>query len=113
MNRMSAIIALDLVGYSRVMSADEHRTIEKVRAVKAQIVDVAIEAAGGHVVKTMGDGLLIEFSSAVAASPRGWKSRTRCSAAKPICPVTNAWCFGWVSMSARSSSMAEISWANT
>ena len=66
--RLTTIVAADLVGYSRLMAADEEGTVNRFRAAKAQVIDPAVEAAGGRIIKTMGDGLLIEFPSPVEAT---------------------------------------------
>lgn len=61
------IVAADLVGYSRMMAHDEERVIERLRGMRAQVVDPAIAAEDGRIIKTMGDGLLVEFPTPVAA----------------------------------------------
>ena len=65
--RLTTILAADLVGYSRLMAADEEGVIARLRAARAEVVDPALAEAGGRIVKTMGDGLLVEFGSPVAA----------------------------------------------
>ena len=65
--RLSAILAVDMVGYSRLIGADEEGTIERQRAHRAELIDPQIANQGGRIVKTMGDGLLVEFASVVDA----------------------------------------------
>ncbi len=65
--RLVPIVSLDVVGYSRLVAHNEHQTLRLVQRVYSVLVDRTIEAAGGKVFKTMGDGLLAEFSSVVAA----------------------------------------------
>ncbi len=65
--RLTTIVAADLAGYSRLMAADEEGVIQRLRDCRAQVIDPAVAGAGGRIVKTMGDGLLIEFSSPVEA----------------------------------------------
>lgn len=65
--RLAAIIAADVVGYSRMIRADEDGTLAALRAMRADVVDPAIAKHNGRIVKLMGDGLLIEFASAVDA----------------------------------------------
>ena len=65
--RLAAIVAADVVGFSRMMAQDEASTIVAVRAVERDILGPVVAARGGRIVKTMGDGFLIEFASAVAA----------------------------------------------
>src|SRR4051794_21698534 len=60
-------MALDVVGYSRLMSADEDRTHGRLRQKLREIVEREAGAESGRVVKTTGDGALIEFASAVQA----------------------------------------------
>lgn len=65
--RLSTILAADLVGYSRLMSANEDQVIRKLRTLRADLIDPMIGQADGRIVKTMGDGLLVEFGSPSAA----------------------------------------------
>jgi TolB-like protein/class 3 adenylate cyclase len=65
--RLAAILAADMVGYSRLMEADETATIARQRAHRAELVDPEISAHNGRIVKTTGDGLLVEFASVVDA----------------------------------------------
>jgi adenylate cyclase len=65
--RLAAILAADVVGYSRLMGADEVGTLAALKAHRREIVDPAIGAHNGRIVKTTGDGLLVEFASAVDA----------------------------------------------
>ncbi len=65
--RLTTILAADLVGYSRLMAADEEGVIGRLQLARAEVVDPALAEAGGRIVKTMGDGLLVEFGSPVAA----------------------------------------------
>ena len=65
--RLAAIVAADVVGYSRMMGQDEEGTLARLRGVLNEIVRPMVSEHGGHIVKTVGDGLLIEFASVVAA----------------------------------------------
>ena len=65
--RLAAILAADVVGYSRMMGADEVGTLRRLRAYRGDLIDPAIAARRGRIVKTTGDGLLVEFPSAVDA----------------------------------------------
>lgn len=65
--RLVTIVAADLVGYSRLVSDDEEGTLERFRHVRETIIDPELKTAGARVIKTMGDGLLVEFSSPVDA----------------------------------------------
>jgi adenylate cyclase len=66
--RLAAIMAADMVGYSRLMEADETGTIARQKVYRSELVDPKIAAEGGRIVKTTGDGLLVEFPSVVAAT---------------------------------------------
>ncbi len=66
-HRLAAIVAADVVGYSRLISADEAGTLAAMRAHRAELWDIETKARGGRVVGTAGDSLLFEFPSAVAA----------------------------------------------
>lgn len=65
--RLVAILAADVVGYSRLMSADESGTLAALKAHREELVDPAIAEHGGRLVKLMGDGALVEFPSVVDA----------------------------------------------
>src|SRR5580658_5010403 len=65
--KMAAILAADVVGFSRMASADEDRTLARLRALRADLVDPTIAGQNGHVFKRTGDGALVEFRSVVEA----------------------------------------------
>ena len=65
--RLSAIFAADVAGYSRLIGADESGTLQGLKAVRAELVDPKIAEHRGRIVKTTGDGLLVEFGSVVDA----------------------------------------------
>ncbi len=65
--RLAAILAVDMVGYSRLMSLDEAGTLARLRAHRLELIDPAIAKARGRIIKTTGDGLLVEFASVVDA----------------------------------------------
>jgi adenylate cyclase len=65
--RLAAILAADVAGYSRLMGVDEEDTLRRLNAHRRQIVDPKVIEHGGRIVKTTGDGLLVEFPSVVNA----------------------------------------------
>jgi len=65
--RLAAILAADVAGYSRLMGADEEGTLAALKAVRRELADPIIAEHRGRIVKTTGDGLLIEFQSVVDA----------------------------------------------
>ena len=65
--RLAAILAADVVGYSRLMGADEEGTHERFKAHLVELVDPKIREHHGRIVKTTGDGVLAEFASVVHA----------------------------------------------
>ncbi len=65
--RLAAVLAADMVGYSRLMEADEAGTIARQKAHRKDLIDPRLAEHRGRVVKTTGDGLLVEFASAVDA----------------------------------------------
>jgi TolB-like protein/class 3 adenylate cyclase len=65
--KLVPIVSLDVVGYARLVEHSEHQTLRLVRRVYETLIASTIEAQGGKVFKTMGDGLLAEFQSVVAA----------------------------------------------
>lgn len=65
--RLAAILAADVVGYSRLMAADEEGTLARLRDLRADFIDPTIGKHRGRIVKLMGDGTLVEFASVVDA----------------------------------------------
>jgi TolB-like protein/class 3 adenylate cyclase/Flp pilus assembly protein TadD len=65
--RLAAILAADVAGYSRLMGADEEGTLERLKALRRELLDPKITEHRGRIVKTTGDGMLVEFSSVVDA----------------------------------------------
>ncbi len=65
--RLAAILAADVVGYSRLMGEDEVGTLDALRAHREALIEPKIAEHDGRIVKLMGDGLLAEFPSAVEA----------------------------------------------
>jgi TolB-like protein/class 3 adenylate cyclase/Tfp pilus assembly protein PilF len=65
--RLAAILAADVAGYSRLMGADEEGTLERLKALRRELLDPRIAEHRGRIVKTTGDGMLVEFASVVAA----------------------------------------------
>ncbi len=65
--RLAAILAADMVGYSRLMGADERGTLARLRTHRIELIDPAIAKNHGRIVKTTGDGLLVEFQSVTDA----------------------------------------------
>jgi adenylate cyclase len=65
--RLAAILAADVAGYSRLMGADEVGTLQALKVHRKELVDPAIAAHRGRIVKTTGDGLLVEFASVIDA----------------------------------------------
>ena len=65
--RLAAILAADIVGFSRLMEADEEGTLARLKTLRADVIDPKVAEYGGRVFKSTGDGVLAEFSSAVDA----------------------------------------------
>ena len=65
--RIAAILAADVAGYSRLIGIDEEGTLARLKVYRRELVDAEIAEHRGRIVKTTGDGLLVEFSSAVDA----------------------------------------------
>jgi adenylate cyclase len=65
--RLAAILAADVAGYSRLMGADEEGTHERLKAHRRELIDPKISEHHGRIVKTTGDGMLVEFPSVVDA----------------------------------------------
>ena len=79
--RLAAVLAADVAGYSRLMGRDEERTLAQLKMLRKTLVDPTIAAHRGRIVKTTGDGMLVEFASAVDAArcameiQRAWSSK--------------------------------------
>lgn len=65
--RLTAIVAADFVGYSRLMENDEAGTLSRLKAYRSELIDPSVAEHGGRIVKTTGDGFLFEFTSVVSA----------------------------------------------
>src|SRR6516165_5781579 len=65
--RLAAILAADVAGYSRLVGADEEGTLERLKALRRELLDPKIAEHKGRIVKTTGDGFLVEFGSVVDA----------------------------------------------
>jgi adenylate cyclase len=63
--RLTAILAADVVGYSRLMGAEEEGTLAALKAIRRELVDPRIVEHRGRIVKTTDDGILVEFASVV------------------------------------------------
>src|ERR1044071_5066376 len=65
--RLAAILAADVAGYSRLIGTDEQGTLNRLRSIRTEVVDPKIDEHHGRLVKTTGDGFLVEFGSVVNA----------------------------------------------
>ncbi len=65
--RLAAILAADVVGYSRMMREDETGTLAQLKTLRKEVFDPRIAEHNGRIVKTTGDGVLVEFASVVDA----------------------------------------------
>src|SRR6195256_7048728 len=65
--RLAAILAADVAGYSRLMGEDEEGTLAALKAIRRELSDPKIKEHRGRIVKTTGDGVLVEFASVVDA----------------------------------------------
>src|SRR5262249_19565388 len=65
--RLAAIVMVDVVGFSRLVGRDEPGTLAALKKLRRELIEPGIAAHGGRIVKTTGDGLLLEFPSVVGA----------------------------------------------
>jgi class 3 adenylate cyclase len=81
--RLAAILAADVVGCSRLMEVDEAGTLARLKTIRLEVIDPAIRKCRGRIIKTAGDGVLIEFQSVTEAltwqSSRTEPYNARCS----------------------------------
>jgi adenylate cyclase len=66
--RLAAILAVDVAGFARLMGEDEEGTLAALKAIRRELGDPKVKEHRGRIVKTTGDGLLMEFSSPVEAA---------------------------------------------
>src|SRR5213595_4347340 len=66
-HRLAAVLAADMVGYSRLMGLDERGTLARLRTHRIELIDPAIAKNQGRIIKTTGDGMLVEFQSVADA----------------------------------------------
>jgi class 3 adenylate cyclase len=89
--RLAAILAADVAGYTRLMGVDEEGTLERLKALRRELLDPKIAAHHGRIVKTSGDGMLVEFdlkspaphSDSTERRGRGWQTRASIQAWLP------------------------------
>jgi adenylate cyclase len=83
--KLAAILAADVVGYSRLAGADEDRPLARLRALRSDLIDPTVALHHGRVVKRTGDGALIEFRSVVDALRCAIEVQNGWSSAMPAC----------------------------
>jgi len=86
--RLAAILSADVVGYSRLMGADEAGTLAALKAHRAELIDVKIEEHRGRIVKLTGDGMLVEFPGVVNAVACAAKIQNRMRERNAAVPET-------------------------
>src|ERR1700720_97231 len=86
--RLAAILAADVAGYSRLMGADEEGMHDRLKAHRRELIDPKIGEHSGRVVKTTGDGMLVEFPSVVDAVRYAAEVQRAMIIAKPMCQRT-------------------------
>jgi class 3 adenylate cyclase len=108
--KLAAILVADIVGYSRLASADEDRTLARVRGLRSDLIDPAIAAHHGRIVKRTGDGAIIEFRSVVDAVRCAIEVQTGLIErnSRPNGASNTASAFTWATSSRRATA---ISWA--
>ena len=107
--RQAAVLAADVVGYSRMMGVDELGTLTILNEYRLELIEPLIAAHKGRIVKTTGDGALVEFANALDAVTCAMAYRPRCGSAIPARRKPSP--FASVSMSATSLSMTTTSLA--
>ena len=107
--RLTAILAADVVGYSRLMGADEEGTLAALKAIRRELVDPKIVEHRGRIVKTTGDGLLVEFASVVDAVRCAVDVQREMAERNAVVPPVTASNSASASISATSSSMGTTS----
>src|ERR1700733_5893718 len=106
--RLAAILAADVVGYSRLMGRDEEGTLARLKDCRRALVDPKIAQHHGRIVKTTGDGVLVEFASAVDATRCAIEIQAAVASAISPFPLNAASNCASASTSATSSSRTAI-----
>ena len=101
--KRAAILAADVVGYSRLMREDETGTLAQLKTLREEILYPKVSEYRGRVFKTTGDGTLIEFPSAVDAVQHAVDVQQAVAQRTPRCLATRGWNFASASMLATSS----------
>jgi adenylate cyclase len=96
--RLAAILCADVVEYSRLMGADEEKALAALKSHRRELIDPLIDQHRGRILKTTGDGMLIEFASVVDAVRCAVVFSRRWRTATPICRRANAYAFASASM---------------
>ena len=110
--KIAAILAADVVGYSRLARADEDRTLARLRTLRSDLIDPTIAVNHGRVVKRTGDGALVEFRSVVEAVRCAIEVQNSMAERNAGLPPINASIFASAFISAMSLRRATvISWA--
>ena len=109
--RLAAILAADVAGYSRLMGEDEEGTLAALKTLRRDLADPKIKEHRGRIVKTTGDGLLLEFASVVDAVRCAVECSARWPSETPKCPLIAGSSSAWGSMSATSLGTDAISTA--
>ena len=107
--RLAAIVSADVVGYSLLMGRDDSATLAGLKAHRRDLIDPKIAEYGGRIVKTTGDGLLLEFPSVVDAVRCAVDVQRGMAERNAGVPPNSGSIFVSASMSATSSSMATTS----
>ena len=106
--RLTAILAADVAGYSRLMGADEEGTLAALKALRSELIDPKVAEYQGRIVKTTGDGALVEFASVFDAVRCGSIFSVPPLPAIPASPKTAGLSSASASISGTSSSMRLI-----
>src|SRR5215472_7151804 len=85
--RLAAILAADVAGYSRLIGADEEGTLARLKSHRREVIDPKIGERKGRIVKTTGDGLLVEFGSVIDALRCATEIQTGMAARKALDPA--------------------------
>lgn len=109
--RLTTILAVDVVGYSRLMERDEAGTLSALKVRRKTLLEPLVTKYRGRVFKVTGDGVLVEFASTVNAVQCAVDLQRDMAPPTPNCPPTVTSCCASVSISAMSWSKAAISMA--
>jgi len=96
--RLAAVMVADMAAYTRLMEMDEEGVLSRHKTYRREVIDPEIQSRGGRIIKTTGDGMLVEFRSVQDAVRTAMRVQDRCTRANAKARRTSASPTAWVSI---------------